>query len=94
MAEYVLFKVSSGEEIIGENVGPDGGTWHIKSPRMLIMQNGPNGIQVGILPYSGGNPDGVHEFYQNSRVSESDKIPVELERLYIENTSNIQIVAG
>jgi hypothetical protein len=99
VAEYILFKVSSGEEIIGEDLGINIVNGQVEgrrvqSPRMLIMQQGPEGIQVGILPYSGGDPDGVHVFQLESIVSRAELTSKHLEDLYIQNTSQIQIVSG
>ena len=90
--------MSSGEEVIGEDLGvsTDNGDdcRRVKSPRMLIMQQGPEGIQVGILPYSGGDPDGVHVFQLASIVSRAELTSKHLEDLYIQNTSQIQLVSG
>ena len=93
MAEYVLIKLASGEEVVSECLSSEDDKWVLKSPRMLVMQQTPQGMGIAILPYSAGDPDGEHMVFTSHIVS-SCRCPDKLEKAYIENTTNLQIVAG
>lgn len=94
MSEYVLIKLSSGEELVAESISQEDTHWILKSPRMLIMQpTGQGQMGIAIVPYSAGAPDGEHLVYTSHIVS-TVRVPDKLEKAYIENVSNIQIVSG
>lgn len=92
MAEYVLFKLTSGEEVIAEALHTEGDSWCVKQPLMLMMQQTEGGLGTAILPYSSGDPEGEHKIFSEHIVSQSMKVPAALEKAYIERTSKIQLV--
>ena len=87
-------KLAGGEEIIAEveeRVEPD---VYVKAPRMLVMQpTAPGQMGIAIVPYSAGAPDGTHHI-RGSAIQSTCEAPDKLEKAYIENVSNIQIVSG
>ena len=90
-------KISSGEELVAEVVEKPASyeeCWTLKAPRMLMMQpTGPGQFGIAIVPYSSGSPDGEHKVRDRHVISTCDA-PDKLEKAYIENVSNIQIVSG
>ena len=93
MAEYVLFKLTSGEEVIAEALSTEGDAWRVKQPLMLMMQQTEGGgLGTAILPYSSGDPEGEHKILADHIVSHAIKVPAALEKAYIERTSKIQLV--
>lgn len=94
MAEHILLKLASGEEVVTQYEIDDDGEIKATAPRQLIMQpSGQGQMGIAIIPYSAGNPDGVFTIHLHAIMSRSEA-PEKLVKAYIENTTNIQIVSG
>lgn len=94
-----LFILNNGREVIGKQVNQDisqPDSLMIDTPRILHFSPTPDGTSYGIelYPYSMTNPDGVHKFYISAIASESEKIPTDVEKGYIQQTSQITIVSS
>ena len=67
----VVFKISSGEEIIGEVFVPLGEVVKIKNPAVIMLQKTENGVGIALMPYM-PYCDNVVEFYLSSIVAEGE----------------------
>lgn len=47
----VIFKIVSGEEMIGEVFSPLGDSVEIKNPAVIMMQRSGDGVGIGLMPY-------------------------------------------
>lgn len=47
----VVFKIASGEEIIGEVFIPLGESVKIKNPAVIMMQRAEQGVGIALMPY-------------------------------------------
>lgn len=91
-----LFILNNGREVIGTEKSSDDYGLRIESPRILHFSPTPDGTSYGIelYPYSMTNPDGIHKFHQSAIASESETVPVDIEKGYIQQTSGISIVSS
>ena len=67
----VIFKIVSGEELIGEVFNPLGDSVEIKNPAVVIMQRTEGGMGVALMPYL-PYCDGNVKFYKASIVAEGE----------------------
>ena len=67
----VVFKISSGEELIGEVFNPLGECVHIKNPAVVMMQRTETGMGVALMPYL-PYCDGPVNFYKSAIVAEGE----------------------
>ena len=65
----VIFKITSGEEIIGEVFTPLGHSVEIKNPAVVMLQRAENGVGIALMPYM-PYCDGNVSFYNSSIVAE------------------------
>ena len=65
----VIFKLVSGEEMIGEVFNPLGDCVQIKNPAVVMMQRTESGVGVALMPYMPYCDGNVH-FYNSSIVAE------------------------
>jgi hypothetical protein len=97
MSKLVLFTLTNGAELIGEDVS--GGTWQAGEGQIAIehplvirpVKNGPGPQDFGLdlFPHSLTNPEGVHIFNEANFLSVSVNVPAGLEKAYLERTSSI-----
>ena len=64
----VVFKIVSGEEIIGEVFNPYDSHYDIKLPAVVMLQRTEQGVGVALMPYMPYCGDKV-SFYKNSIVA-------------------------
>ena len=91
-----LFKLTSGDEIIGRQTDTDSEFYTLKSVRLIIMQpTGPGQIGLGMIPWMGGAPD------EEIRVSKKNimgwpvgGVPKQLEDNYLQQTSGLQLATA
>ena len=67
----VIFKITSGEEIIGEVFTPLGHSVEIKNPAVIMMQRSGDGVGIGLMPYM-PYCDGNISFTKNLIVAEGE----------------------
>lgn len=67
----VVFKITSGEEIIGEVFNPLGEVVEIKNPAVVMMQRTEQGVGIALMPYL-PYCDGNISFYRNCIVAEGE----------------------
>lgn len=67
----VVFKITSGEEIIGEVFNPLGEVVEIKNPAVVMMQRTEQGVGIALMPYL-PYCDGNISFYRNSIVAQGE----------------------
>ena len=66
-----VFKIVSGEELIGEVFNPLGDSVYIKNPAVVIMQRTESGMGVALMPYL-PYCDGPVNFYKAAIVAEGE----------------------
>lgn len=84
MDKIKVYKLISGEEIIGEVFNYFGETIELKAPATILMQQTPQGIQMGMMPHM-PYLEGNVKIWKQSIASEgipSDKMINEYNRLY------------
>lgn len=92
-----LFILNNGREVIGKQSKQDSDQYFwVESPRILHFNPTADGASYGIelYPYSLTNPDGLHKFHLSAIASESENIPDDVEKGYIQHTSGISIVSS
>lgn len=80
----VVFKIVSGEEIIGEVFSPFGEFYEIKNPAVVMLQRTEQGVGVALMPYM-PYCDGNVNFYRQAIVAvgePSQNMVNEYNRLY------------
>lgn len=51
MSDIKAIKMITGEEVLAEVVSANEVTVRFKNPLMIVMQKGPNGAQLGFIPF-------------------------------------------
>ncbi len=94
--KIVLFKLINGEELIGKVVEEDDNTYTLAKPRVMMVQPAGNGqMQVGMIPWLVGTPDGDCKVYKDKIAGEpAGDLPKQLEDGYLQQTSNIQLAGN
>lgn len=98
----VVVKLTTSEEVIGKEVGRDGGRRpyiELENARVLMMQNdGQGGLGIGMIPFmpssmdaTSGNESAVR-IYEEFIMAEPVSVPKTLEDGYLKSTSNIQLL--
>lgn len=67
----VVFKITSGEELIGELFNTYADTIEVKNPAVVMMQRTESGMGVALMPYL-PYCDGAVTFYKNALVAEGE----------------------
>lgn len=98
MSDIVLFKLSSGEEVVGElvqrNVEPGTPEVHtlLKRARVMIPTPvGPGQMSIQMAPYVITAQDADIKLYHRCIAGEVVDVPKELEDGYLHQTSGVQI---
>jgi hypothetical protein len=65
----VIFKIVSGEEIIGEVFSLFGDSVELKNPAVVLLQQQGDQVGVGLMPYM-PYCDGNVTFYKNTMIAE------------------------
>jgi len=91
-----LFKLISGEEIVARVQEETPTTFVLKSVRALVIHPAANGqMQVGMMPWSAGVPDGNVTLYKTGILGTPEEpLPKQLEDGYLSQTSGIQLAGG
>jgi hypothetical protein len=90
--EIKSFKMISGEEIIGKVNAVINDVWVLESVRLIITQAaGPNKLGVGFMPYIVSNMEGKNNIYRHAVACEPQSIAKDLEMMYLENVSGLQL---
>ena len=87
------FKLSSGEEIIGKVKHEDSDTFIIEDVLLIVGQNTPQGMQVGLMPFMFSNPEGAITI-RRPHIMVEGKVSGDLEKGYIERTSKIAMATS
>jgi hypothetical protein len=85
----VIYKLSNGDEVIGERVGS---TTLVKRPRVLQMMQTNQGVQAGLIPYIIGAPDAEMDFNLSHVVAIVDA-PSDISAAYVQQTTGIQLAS-
>lgn len=64
----VVFKITSGEEVIGEVFNPYDSHYDIKNPAVVMMQRTEQGVGIALMPYL-PYCDGNISFYKQALVA-------------------------
>ena len=89
--EIVVFKIVSGEEIIGKVFNPLGDSVEIEDPAVVMLQRTEQGVGIALMPYM-PYCDGKISFTKNNVVAEgepSQKMVNEYNRIF---GSGIEVV--
>ena len=87
-----VFKLISGEEVMGRLVREDKKYYILSKPRAVAIGPGPNGqVSVTLIPLFASSQDGDITIYKSGIVAEPDKISLELEKGYIQQTTGIAL---
>lgn len=94
--DVIMFKALNGEEIIARLIEEDDKIVLIEKPRLLVAQQGkqPGQMQIGLVPWYLGSPDGTVEVRQEHIFSRLKLVPPELEKGYLQQTSGIDLSAA
>lgn len=94
MAQYTLFSLINGAEVIGKVTGDTDTTVTLEHPLVVrpIQKQG-GGLALDLFPHSLAEPEGEHVFNKVQILSTSVTVPGALEKAYVERTSKI-ILAG
>lgn len=91
----ILFILNSGREVVGTLVSETFEEYVISQPHIIQpVQQGPDQYGLSLYPYSSADPEGKHSFNRNMIVSSSLKVPEDIEKNYLSQTSRIQIVSS
>jgi len=92
----VLFKLSTGEEIVGQinEAEADADQIVIVKPRTLMMVQGRSPQEMGmtLVPFLMGNQDGDIAVFRNHIVATS-KPNADLEKGYLQNTTGLDLTS-
>ena len=69
--DIVVFKITSGEEIIGEVFIPFGESIKIKNPAVIMLQRTEQGVGVALMPYM-PYCEGSVMFHKSSIIAEGE----------------------
>lgn len=91
MIEIRLYKLANGEEIVGRFVSEDDESVVLTNIRAMAMQPvGPGQMQVAMIPWTVGTPDGTLKIYRKNIMGEPvDTLPKQLEDGYLQNTTGV-----
>lgn len=89
---FRVFRLISGEEIAATVVDQAAGVYE-KVRVVQMVQTGPKTVGVGMIPYSAACVDGKVTFRPGAIAADLEH-SVDIERLYIDQTTPIQIVGA
>lgn len=94
--EIRLYKLTTGEEIIGRLVSEDEDTVVLGKLRILaVHQAAPGQMGVALIPWMVGIPENDVKIYKKEIVGESNEsLPKQLEDNYIQNTSSLALATN
>lgn len=94
MSSVQIFKLVSGEEIVGRVDDNDGGDVLVKSPlRIDIVQTGPGQFGLSLQPFLKGAPDASIPLKEHSIIT-TVEAPREFASAYLSQTSGIEIASS
>lgn len=94
--ELKLFKLVSGEELVGTIVGEDSNanTYNIKDARtFIVIPNGQQSYALDLVPFLRGEPDGELTLFKHAILATCE-VSADLERAYLSRTSGIEIASS
>lgn len=89
MSNVRVFKLSTGEELIGRVVSDDDTTLTMEKPRIIAVHPVKNALQVSLVPYAASNPDCTISIKQSAIAGEVTNPSDEIITGYLEQTSGI-----
>lgn len=92
--EVKAFRLVSGEEILGKVVAETDDVYVLEDVRALHAQPGPQGMQIGLIPYMLSNPELKSFTLRRSAVIGVTEPTAELENGYLQQTSGIAIATS
>lgn len=94
--EVRLYKLNNGEEIVGRLVEENDEYVVLGKIRVMAMQPvGPGQMQVAMIPWTVGMPEGDIKVYRTTIAGEpNEALPKNLEDGYLQNTSGLQLASG
>lgn len=90
-----LFILINGHEVIGKLVSDEPTYYIVDQPlgiQVVPQQDGAYGLQL--VPFSAVNTDGEIRIYKHAICAESEHIPTDIEKAYVQRTSRIQIIGS
>lgn len=96
MSQIKLYKLATGEEIVGRFVEEEDEFVVLSKIRVMIMQPVGNvQVQIGMVPWTVGSPDGNIKVYRTTIVGEPiSTLPKQLEDGYLANTSGLDLTSS
>lgn len=96
MSNIVLYKLSTGEEIIARIEEERDSAIVLSSVRTIMIQpTGDGRIGIALMPFMAGAADNKIRVYTRSIVSVTDdEIPKQIEDMYLQQTSGIDLSSG
>ena len=93
--KIVLFKLSSGEEVVGELVSEHNDCRVLKRARVMIpTPSGPGQMSIQMAPYVITAAESEVTIYDRCIAGEVKDVPADLEKGYIHNTTGVQIASA
>ena len=94
--DVIMFKALNGEEIIARLIEETDEHYTIEKPRVLVTQQGkkPGELTVGLVPWFVGSPDGTIDVSKAHIFARLTRVPIELQKGYLQQTSNIDLSAA
>lgn len=94
MADIKVYKLVSGEEIVGTVVESEQNFVSLEKVRAIhLVPQGNNQFGVAMMPYVTSDPNGAIKIYAHAVSAEVVKVPADLEKTYMMQTSSIQIAS-
>lgn len=96
MTKIVLFKLTTGEEIIAKQVDNHGNKVVLNDVRALVIQPQGNGhFGIAMVPWLAGSPDGEVELdLSNVLATPLKGAPKHLEDAYLQQTTGIDLAGS
>jgi hypothetical protein len=98
MSEIMAYKLINNMDVIAKKISEEDTFFNVQSPLLAMMQHGQNPGEVSIefgplSPLMNMEGDRIQKIYKSSIISEYKPIS-QIENMYIEQTSGIQIVGS
>lgn len=93
--DLIMVKLVTGEWVIGRDGGDneERNSFYLDKPYTVMVGTHPDGgWGTALIPYNMTNPNGSIEFSKGAVIAEPRTLTEELEGMYIETTTDIQLV--
>jgi hypothetical protein len=90
--DVMILKMTNGDEVVTEYVNEEENCVVVNRPRTLQMMQGPQGIQMGLMPWIISAPESKCTISKES-IACSMIAPDDISKAYLQQTSGIQLTS-